>query len=63
MNGFVAEKKHESGKSYWIVRDVDTKAAVAVGDTVTHAVENYEILMQNERIKKQLGLDLEDLSF
>ena len=63
MNGFIAEKKTEDGKSFWVVKDVNTKVAIAVGNTVTQAVENYEIAMAHNRIIKGLGANLDDLSF
>ena len=55
MNGFIAERKTDGGKSFWVVRDVNTKAAIAIGDTVTHAVENYELHIAREKMEKELG--------
>ena len=62
MNGFIAEKKGQNGESFWVVRDVNTKAVMAVGNTVTQAVENYEIIVANESMKAKLGFDVEDMS-
>ncbi|MBQ4197956.1 MAG: hypothetical protein II659_08960 [Bacteroidales bacterium] len=63
MNGFIAEKKTEDGRTFWVVRDVKTKLAMAVGDTVHDAVENYERIVAHEKLMKELDVNLDDLTF
>lgn len=63
MNGFIAEKKTVDGRTFWVVRDVKTKLAIAVGDTVHDAVENYERIVAHEKLMKELDVNLDDLTF
>ena len=63
MNGIYVEKAHADDCEFWIVRDAKTHETVAIGDTISHAVENYETAVANEQMAKELGVSLDDLGF
>jgi len=63
MKDFYAKRTCSNGKEFWQVFEVGTNQVLAVGDTITQAVNNYFTYELNEEIKKKLGLDIDDLSF
>lgn len=61
MNGIYVEKTASGADEYWVVRDVKTNSVLAIGDTVSHAVANYETAVANANLAKELGISLDDI--
>ena len=53
MNGIYVEK---SG-CIWVVRDEKSGKVISFGDTISNAVHNYEHIVENERIAREIGLE------
>jgi len=58
--GIYAEKVEVGGGPYWVIKDTDTGKILSVGDTITHAVETYEVIRANDEIASELGISFED---
>ena len=56
MNGIYAEKTKLSGQDYWIIKDVKTGSVVAIGDTITSAMQSYEVMLKKSELSKELGV-------
>ena len=50
LNGIYAEKVSRDGQALWMVRDAKTGQLLAIGATLSAAVENYEIALENEKM-------------
>lgn len=61
LNGIYAEKVSRDGQALWMVRDAKTGQLLAIGATLSVAVENYEIALENEKMAEELGVSLDDM--
>lgn len=63
MSDFYAKRVFADGVELWKILEVGTNQVLAVGNTVSQAVENYETYVLNETAKEKLDIDIDDLTF
>lgn len=63
MTDFYAKRIYLDGREFWKVFEVGSNQVLAVGDTITQAVNNYFIYETNKEAKRKLGIETDDLSF
>lgn len=63
MSDFYAKREYIDGKEMWKVYEVGSTKVLAVGSTITQAVDNYLTYQMNEEARRKLGMDIEDLTF
>ena len=60
--GILLTKHETGGVSFWSVKDAKTHDVLAVGESPSGAVRNYEISLENKKLEQELGVNLDDLS-
>ena len=63
MKDFYAKRIIANGDEYWTVYEVGSNRLLAVGSTITEAVDAYFTFEMNEEAKRKLGMDAEDFDF
>ena len=63
MSGIYVERRVTGAKDIWVVRDTKTNQIVSFGDSIVNAVQNYEVIQENEIMAKELGVNLDELTF
>ena len=61
MNGIYVEKISKNDIDVWVVRDAKTGELLSSGYSVSSAVSNYETILANEQMAKELGVSTEDM--
>ncbi len=63
MSGIYVEKVVRDGEEIWAVRDIETRQVVAFGASVVDAIQNYDVVLENKRMVKKIGINDEDMEF
>lgn len=62
MNGIYVEQHISNGDCFWVAKDPETNRMLSIGVTIKDAVESYEVALENKKMEKELGLNLDDLN-
>ena len=62
MNGIYVEKISKNDAEVWVVRDAKTNELLSFGYSISSAVGNYETIIANEQVEKEVGVSLEDMN-
>lgn len=63
MTDFYAKRVNSNGSELWKIYEVGSNQVIAVGSTITQAVDNYFTYEANKEAEKNLGTNIDDLSF